>query len=99
MRFGFRHKRLEDLYTEERDARRYPDAVVQRFFDVIGTIAAAKDERDLYAIRGLRFEKLPGDRAGQHSLRLGDQWRLIVTLEDDDRGRCLVVEEIVDYHR
>jgi proteic killer suppression protein len=49
-------------------------------------------------MRSLHFEKLQGDRIGQHSLRLNKQWRLIVKLETTNIGRQLVVIEIVDYH-
>src|ERR1035437_1471751 len=37
---------------------------------------AAADERDLYQLKGLPFEKLQGARQYQHSLRLNGQWRL-----------------------
>ena len=64
----------------------------------VGILLAATDERDLYAMRSNRFEKLKGDRGGQHSLRLNDQWRLIVRLDADADGTKIVVVEIVDYH-
>ena len=37
-------------------------------------IRAAVDERDLYGMTSLHFEKLLGDREGQHSLRLNKKW-------------------------
>lgn len=61
-------------------------------------IAEAVDERDLYVLKGLRYEKLKGDRAGQHSLRLNDQWRLIVRSVSEADGRVMLVVEIVDCH-
>jgi proteic killer suppression protein len=64
----------------------------------MGHIDQALDERDLYALKGLRCEKLGGDRKGQHSLRLDDRWRLIVVPMDEPAGRMLRVVEIVDYH-
>ena len=36
----------------------------------------AEDLQDLLAPPGNRFEKLKGDRAGQHSIRINDQWRI-----------------------
>lgn len=98
MRFRFQTKQLEALYVEEKGAHRFPPEVVESFFEVIATIDAAGDERDLYALKGLRYEKLSGKRAGQRSLRLNRQWRLIVEPESDEHGPCIVVVSIEDYH-
>jgi len=46
----------------------------------------------------LHFEKLKGSRAGQHSIRLNDQWKLIFRIETDTEGRLLIIVKIVDYH-
>jgi toxin HigB-1 len=61
-------------------------------------IRSAADERDLYAMRGLRFEKLRGARQGQYSLRCNDQYRLIVELHGTGERKKVRVIEIVDYH-
>lgn len=61
-------------------------------------IANAPDERDLRAMRSLHLEKLEGDRKGQHSIRLNDQYRLIFRLRTGDDGRVAVIIEVVDYH-
>lgn len=100
MRFRFRSKKLERLYTEEKGARRFPPEAVTAFFEVIAVIAAAYDERDFYALKSLRFEGLAGRRGkrGEYSMRLNRQWRLIITFEEDSDGRIAVIIEIVDYH-
>lgn len=54
----------------------------------------AEDLRDLLAPPGNRLEKLSGDRQGQYSIRINDQWRICFRWQD---GRALNVE-IVDYH-
>lgn len=99
MRFRFKDKKLEALYTEEKNAHKYPN-VVDDFFEVMAIIGAALSERDLYANKGLRFEKLVGQRGkqGQRSLRLNKQWRLIVTLEEDKEDFYLQILSIEDYH-
>lgn len=99
LRFQFKKKKLEALYTEEKDAHKYP-GVVDDFFEVMAIIDAAVDERDLYAQKGLRFEKLKGKRGkeGQRSLRLNDQWRLILTVDEDEQGNYLTIIDIEDYH-
>lgn len=51
-------------------------------------------------MNSLHFELLRGERGqrGEHSLRLNDQYRLIVTLEDREGVRVLVIHDMVDYH-
>jgi proteic killer suppression protein len=61
-------------------------------------LAAAADDRDIRAMRSLRMEKLVGDRAGQYSIRLNDQFRLIFRLKTDARGKGVIIIEVVDYH-
>jgi proteic killer suppression protein len=99
VRFEFKKKKIELLYTEEKDAHKYP-GVVDDFFEVMAIIAAAESEQDLYANKGLRFEKLSGKRGkeNQRSLRLNKQWRLIVILEKDEEGKYILIIDIEDYH-
>lgn len=57
-------------------------------------LADAYTIEDLRAPPGNRLEALHGDRKGQWSIRINDQWRLCFRLED---GNAFDVE-IVDYH-
>ncbi len=100
VRFQFKKKKIEALYTEEKNAHKYPDVVVENFFEIMSIIEAAESEQDLYALKGLRFEKLSGKRGkeGQRSLRLNNQWRLIMVIEKDDQGKYILIIDIVDYH-
>ena len=74
--------------------------MVDDFFEVMSIIDAAVNEGDLYAQKGLRFEKLQGKRGkeGQRSLRLNKQWRLILTVDKDEDGNYLNIIDIEDYH-
>ena len=54
----------------------------------------AENLQDLLAPPGNRLENLHGDRAGQHSIRINDQWRICFEWH---QGRVREVE-IVDYH-
>jgi proteic killer suppression protein len=98
VRFEFKDKDLLLLYTEEKNAHRYPSGVVEAFFDVMAIIESAISEMDIRAFKSLRFEKLTGNRAGQFSLRLNKQYRLIIQIEKDEQGKLLWIIEIVDYH-
>lgn len=88
------------LYEKKEGASKYPAGVVDAFFDVMAIVESVPHEQDLYAFRSLRFEKLKGGRArrGERSLRLNDQYRLIVKIEEDSDGRFLFVIKIEDYH-
>jgi proteic killer suppression protein len=50
--------------------------------------------QDLQAVPGYRLEKLKGDRAGQYSIRINDQWRICFDWVEQHAQRV----EIVDYH-
>ena len=54
----------------------------------------AEDLRDLLAPPGNRLEKLKGDRAGQYSIRINDQWRICFKWSANKAKDV----EIVDYH-
>ncbi|CAA6606352.1 Plasmid maintenance system killer [Rhodospirillaceae bacterium LM-1] len=54
----------------------------------------AQSLNDLKAPPGNRLEALSGDRKGQHSMRINDQWRLCFRWQDGDAHDV----EIVDYH-
>ena len=56
---------------------------------------SAETLQDLLALRSNRLELLTGDRAGQHSIRINQQWRLCFHWEDEGPNDV----EIVDYHR
>src|SRR5580658_3151594 len=72
--------------------------VVKAFRKRIQVIRAAPDERDFRALKSLHFEKLQGQREGQYSMRLNDQWRLILKFVTRGRGKTVVVIAIDDYH-
>lgn len=101
MRFSFGSGKLQRLYTADAGAARYPEGIVDAFFDVVATIRAVDNESELYALKSFHCEKLKGRRGllGQYSLRLNKQWRLIFTIQQDRQGRFLRIEEIADYHK
>jgi len=54
----------------------------------------AKDLQDLLAPPGNRLEKLKGNRSGQYSIRINDQWRICFEWVDNKARNV----EIVEYH-
>ena len=59
-------------------------------------LEAATTIGDLAALPGNRFENLKGDRKGQYSIRINDQWRICFEWPTGSPGPVNV--EIVDYH-
>ena len=59
-------------------------------------LEAATSLGDLSVLPGNRFEALAGDRKGQYSIRINDQWRICFEWPSGSLGPSSV--EIVDYH-
>lgn len=97
-----------DVEFEDEDLRRLacdpsydmglPRGIVKAYRMRIQLIAAAIDERAFYSLSSWHFEKLKGDLAGKHSIRLNNQWRLLIKLEKRESGKTVVVICICDYH-
>ncbi|MFH1865147.1 MAG: type II toxin-antitoxin system RelE/ParE family toxin [Candidatus Eisenbacteria bacterium] len=95
----FRQSKLDRLETEPGDGG-LPPEVVKAYRKRIQLIRAADDERVFRGLRALHYEKLKGKRKHQRSMRLNDQWRLILEFEGEGEGadRVVWVVDIVDYH-
>lgn len=90
---SFKDKLAERMWLGERIRRLEPMAkIARRRLDVLN---AAHDLRDLAAIPGHRLETLKGDRKGQFSIRINDQWRICFRWTSDGAEDV----EIVDYHK
>ena len=88
----FRCRDTEALF-QDRLVRRFQaiERVARRKLEMLD---AATSLADLSQIPGNRLEALTGDRAGQHSIRVNDQWRLCFEWVEGDSFNV----EIVDYH-
>jgi len=60
----------------------------------LARLGAVTSMQDLQEIRGNRFEKLKGERHGQYSIRINDQYRICFTWEEENA----IDVEIADYH-
>ena len=90
---SFRDRRTEQIWSEQ--WVRSIDRKVQRStLRKLEMLHAASDLTDLRIPPGNRLEVLRGDRQGQHSIRVNDQWRICFVWSRS--GAELV--ELVDYH-
>ncbi len=90
---SFRDRETKKVFVRER-SRRLPPDVQRRVHRKLLLIDAAEVLDDLRVPPGNRLEQLSGDRAGQYSIRVNDQWRVCFRWE---RGNAHDVE-ITDYH-
>ncbi|MGF7191904.1 proteic killer suppression protein [Robbsia andropogonis] len=98
MEVEFEDDDLDRLETDGSFTAGFAAEIVRAYRKRLQQIRASRDERDLYASKGMNFEKLKGDRAGQYSLRLNLQWRLIVKLKKNGLYAVVAIVQIVDYH-
>ena len=90
---SFRDRDTAGVFERER-VRRF-DARLQRLaYRKLLILDASENLADLRFPPGNRLEKLSGDRKGQHSIRINDQWRVCFRWRD---GHAYDVE-IADYH-
>ena len=89
---------LEKLETDSGFDAGLSGEIIKAYRKRIQQIRAAIDERDFYSLKSLRFEKLKGSRDHQRSMRLNDQWRLIVELRGESSNKVVVIIAIEDYH-
>jgi proteic killer suppression protein len=89
---SFRGKKTETLYNGGR-VKDFQAITTQaeRRLQILDNATSLQDLRNLPSNR---FEALRGDRAGQYSIRLNDQWRICFEWKDGDAYNV----EIVDYH-
>jgi toxin HigB-1 len=98
MEVEFSDADLDRLETDVNFNAGLSKALVRSFRRRMQQLRAARDERDLYALKSLHFEKLQGDRSGQRSIRLNDQWRLILQIIPGKPKNTVRVCGIEDYH-
>ena len=91
-------RRLDRVEFEKEYTAGLAPGVVKAFRKTMQAIRAAGDERDLRERRAARFEKLSAGRSHQYSIRLNDQYRLIIELEGEAPNKTVVVVGIEDYH-
>jgi len=89
---SFRDKKTERLFAGE-SVKEFSGIrnVAERKLTMLDSAA---DLNDLLAPPGNRLEKLKGDRTGQHSIRINDQWRFCFRWMTDGPHDV----EITDYH-
>ena len=90
---SFGDKETEGLFKRER-SRALPLKLQRVALRKLVQLDAADSLTDLRIPPGNRLERLRGDRAGQYSIRVNEQWRVCFVWREGDAHEV----EIVDYH-
>jgi proteic killer suppression protein len=90
---NFRCKETEKLFLRQRSPR-FSSGVQRIALRKLLLLDAAEKLEDLRIPPGNRLEKFIGNRQGQHSIRVNDQWRICFRWSEGDAYEV----EIVDYH-
>jgi proteic killer suppression protein len=93
MIINFKDKETKKLW-DTGISKKIPIEIQQRALDKLDTLFAATALSDLKSPPSNQLESLQGDRKGQYSIRINNQWRLCFKWQD---GNAFDVE-IVDYH-
>lgn len=94
---SFGDQATADLYhgARTRRARRFPPAVVATALRKLDMINAARTLLDLRSPPGNRLELLRGKWRGFHSIRMNDQWRIVLHWSEEQAHDV----RLVDYHK
>lgn len=89
---------LDRLEVDPAFTKGLSGALVKAYRKRLQMIRSAPDVRDFYALKSLHFEKLKGKRQHQQSMRLNQQFRLIVETSETANNRHIRIIGIEDYH-
>jgi len=89
---GFKNSDTEAVWNRQ-GARKF-QSIARIALRKLWMLAEARNIVDLTVPPANRLEKLEGDRAGQYSIRINDQYRICFTWDGADADNV----EIVDYH-
>jgi proteic killer suppression protein len=90
---SFADAETRKIWNQQR-SRRLPGNIQQRALNKLAVLNHASDLNDLRIPPANHLEALSGNRAGQHSIRINQQWRICFQWEGGDAFNV----EIVDYH-
>lgn len=85
------------IETDQAGCTQFPIGIIKSARRKLVVLRAAIDERSLRNWKSLHYEKLKGDREGQRSIRLNDQYRMIFEHEES-QPETIKILTIEDYH-
>jgi proteic killer suppression protein len=86
------------IETEDAGRTKLPVPVIKSARRRLTVLRAATDDRSLRNWKSLHYEKLKGDRDGMRSIRVNDQYRMVITVDESTNPQTVMVIAIEDYH-
>jgi toxin HigB-1 len=105
MEILFQNQLLADLYEGKKvNDKRFKSnpTIVKQYVKTVNKLSAISRIEDMYVLTSLNYEKLSGDRNGQSSVRINDQYRLIfeeiLSETEPFQVTMLALEEISNHY-
>lgn len=98
MRIVFADEELALIETDRAGETRLGVAIIKSARRKLTVLRAAVDDRSLRNWKSLHYKKLEGDREGQRSIRLNDQYRMVFELDEETEPQTVTILQIEDYH-
>jgi len=98
MRIEYADDHLARICTGEAHKLGLPITVIRAAQRKLVLLEQSPDERTLRNWKSLNYKKLSGDREGQRSIRVNDQYRIVFELLEDERPPAIRILEIDDTH-
>jgi proteic killer suppression protein len=90
----FKDKETEKIFNRYH-SQKFPNDIQRAAFRKMRMLNRAQNINDLRVPPANRLEKLKGNRTGQYSIRINDQWRICFEWHNQDAFKV----QIVDYHK
>lgn len=99
----FEEKYLEVLYTQGKDDKKHrfqPD-IIRRYKRCIDYLIQIKRIEDLFLWPALHYEVLVGDKAGVSSIRVNDQYRIELTVEEQGEPKITIckIQDLSNHYK
>lgn len=86
------------IETDDAGRTKLPVAVIKSARRKLTVLRAATDDRSLRSWKSLHYEKLRGDKDGLRSIRINDQFRMVISLDETTSPQTVTILAIEDYH-
>lgn len=102
MKVDFKTDYLEYLYItpleEVKGKHQFPKEIIKQFKKKVQLLTVISKIEQLKQFRGLNFEFLKGDRKGECSIRLNNQYRLVFEQTKEDEISLILINEISKHY-
>lgn len=98
MKVIFADSQLSLIETDKAGLTKLPVGVIKSARRKLTVLRSAVDDRSLRNWKSLHYEKLKGNRKGQRSIRINDQYRMVFEIDEKTVPYTINILTIEDYH-